>query len=180
MHTSFTQFTVKLKRVFSPLVGKISKIFIIHNIRPEWESLLAKVLKSLFKGNIWTEKCCHRNLFYFILLFYFSFFLGLHLQLIEAPKLGVESEPQLPATATSTATPDLSHICDLCCRTQQCWILNPLSKTGFKPSSSWILVRFLTLSHSRNSNSGIFNWHPTCGVSERKTFRRKKYLNILL
>ena len=43
----------------------------------------------------------------------FSFFnfLGLHLQHIEVPRLGVESERQLPAY--TTATPDLSHICKI-------------------------------------------------------------------
>ena len=37
------------------------------------------------------------------------------LQLMQVPRLGVESEQQLPAyaTATATATPDLSHVCDL-------------------------------------------------------------------
>ena len=40
----------------------------------------------------------------------FSFFLGLHLQHMEVPKIGVESELQLPATATATATPDLSGV----------------------------------------------------------------------
>ena len=43
---------------------------------------------------------------------------------MEVPRLGVESELQLPATATATATPDLSHICNL--RQQQ--ILNLLSE----------------------------------------------------
>ena len=49
---------------------------------------------------------------------------------MEVPRLGVESELQLPAytTATATGTLDLSHICDLPHSLQQCWILNPLSK----------------------------------------------------
>ena len=38
------------------------------------------------------------------------FFLGPHLQHKEVPRLGVESELQLPAYTTATATPDLSHI----------------------------------------------------------------------
>ena len=32
---------------------------------------------------------------------------------MEVPRLGVESELQLPAYATATAMPDLSYICDL-------------------------------------------------------------------
>ena len=35
-----------------------------------------------------------------------SFFLGPHLWHMEVPSLGVESELQLPAYATATATPD--------------------------------------------------------------------------
>ena len=47
---------------------------------------------------------------------------------MEVPRLGVESEPQLLANATATATADPSHICDLHHSPQQCWILNPLSE----------------------------------------------------
>ena len=46
-------------------------------------------------------------LFYFILLYFV--FLGPHLRHMEVPRLGVESELQLLATAT--AMPDQSHIC---------------------------------------------------------------------
>ena len=43
--------------------------------------------------------------------FFFFFFLGLHLWQMEVPRLGVESDP---GYATAIATPDLSHVCDLC------------------------------------------------------------------
>ena len=59
--------------------------------------------------------------------FFFFFFLRPHLQHMEVPQLAVESELQLPATAT--ATPDLSHICHLL--HQSSWqrqILNPLNE----------------------------------------------------
>ena len=46
-------------------------------------------------------------------LFLFFVFLGLHPWHMEVPWLGVESELQLPAHATATATPVLSHVCDL-------------------------------------------------------------------
>ena len=45
--------------------------------------------------------------------FNFFFFLGLHLQCMEVPKLVVKSELQLPAYTTATAKPDLSRICNL-------------------------------------------------------------------
>ena len=56
------------------------------------------------------------------------FFLGPHVRHMEVPRLGVESELQMPAYATATATRDLSHVCDLHHSSQQHWILNALSK----------------------------------------------------
>ena len=55
------------------------------------------------------------------------FFLQLHPQHMEVPRLGVEPELQLQAYTTTKATQDLSYICDLCHSLQQCWVLNPLS-----------------------------------------------------
>ena len=80
--------------------------------------------------------------FLFIFYFYFIFcFLGLHLWHMKVPRLGVESELQLPASTTVTATWDMSHICDLHCSSHQCPILNPLSKAGDR---TWILVGFIS------------------------------------
>ena len=45
--------------------------------------------------------------------FFPFFFFGPHLQHMEVPRLGVQSELQLLACAADTATPDLSHILDL-------------------------------------------------------------------
>ena len=47
---------------------------------------------------------------YRFILFYFIGFLGLYLQHMEVPRLGVELELQLLAYTTATATQDLSHI----------------------------------------------------------------------
>ena len=63
------------------------------------------------------------------LLFFFSF-LGPHPWHMKVSRLEVESEPQLPAYTTATATPDPSHICDLHHSSWQCQILNPLSEAG--------------------------------------------------
>lgn len=59
------------------------------------------------------------------LLSFFSFS-GPHLQPMEITRLGVESELQLPACTTATATRDPSHICDL--YHSSCLILKPLSE----------------------------------------------------
>ena len=45
-------------------------------------------------------------------------FSGLHLHHMEVPGLGVESELQLPATATAIAMRDLSHAYNLYCSQQ--------------------------------------------------------------
>ena len=60
--------------------------------------------------------------------FFFSFlsFLGLHPQHMELPRLGVESELQMPAYAT--AMQDLSCLHDLHHSSWQCRIQNSLSK----------------------------------------------------
>ena len=63
-----------------------------------------------------------------LLLLLFSFYGQLHLWHMEVLGLAVESELQLPACTTATATLDLSHICDPYHRLWQCRIFNPLSK----------------------------------------------------
>ena len=65
--------------------------------------------------------------FYFILFLFFCF-LGLHLQYVEVPWLEVESELQLPAYTTATATQDPSGVCNLHHISWQRWILNSLNK----------------------------------------------------
>ena len=67
-------------------------------------------------------------IYVFIYLFIYFCFSGLHLRHIEVPRLGVKSELQLQAYTTATATPDLSHVCDLYHSSQQHWIPNPLSE----------------------------------------------------
>ena len=47
---------------------------------------------------------------------------------MEVPRLGVESELQLPTYTTATATLDPSHICDLYRSPQQCCLLNALGE----------------------------------------------------
>ena len=65
-----------------------------------------------------------------LLLFYLvvCLFLGLNPEPMEAPRLGVKSEPQLPAYAAATATPDLSRLCNLHHSSRQRQIPDPLSE----------------------------------------------------
>ena len=69
--------------------------------------------------------CCIL-LYYFIILFFV--FLGLHVQHMEVPRLGAESELQRPTYATVTAMQDLSCICELHHSSWQCQIFNPLNE----------------------------------------------------
>ena len=55
-------------------------------------------------------------------------FLGPPSQHMVVPRLGVQSELQLPAYTTATATRDLSQVCNLPHISRQHWILNPLSE----------------------------------------------------
>ena len=61
-------------------------------------------------------------------IFFFAFcFLGLHLQHMDLPRLGVESELQL-LISTATTKQDLSRICNLHHSSRPCCILNPLNE----------------------------------------------------
>ena len=59
---------------------------------------------------------------------YVFVFLGLYLQHMDLPRLGVEWELQLPAYAIATAMQDPSHVCNLHHSSWQYQILNPLSE----------------------------------------------------
>ena len=89
---------------------------------------------------------------------YFSFFFGPYQWHMEVSREGVELERQSPACITATATPDLSHICDLHLSVPQRRILNPLSK-----ARGWTHILMDTrrvhnpLSHSGNS-SCLYFW----------------------
>ena len=78
----------------------------------------------------WTFVCWKFFIFLFFKLKNFFFgFLGPHLRHMEVPRLGVQSELQLPAYSTATAMGDPSLVCNLHHSSQQYRIPNPLSKT---------------------------------------------------
>ena len=61
---------------------------------------------------------------------------------MEVPRLGIESELQLPAHTTATAMPDPSCVCDPHHSSRQHQLLNPLSEAGNRTQNlmvpSWI------------------------------------------
>ena len=65
--------------------------------------------------------------FLFFCLFFFPF-LGVLLQRLEVPRLGVKQELQPASCATAIATWDLSRVCNVHHSSWQCRIVNPLSK----------------------------------------------------
>ena len=85
------------------------------------------------------------NRFFFSLLC----FSGPHLWHLEVPRLGVKSELQLSAYATATATPDLSHVCNLYHSSWECWIPHPLSQardwTRILMDTSWVQHHWATM-----------------------------------
>ena len=63
---------------------------------------------------------------------------------MEVPRLRVKLELQPMACTTATAMQDPSCVCDPYHSSWQRQILNPLSRLGMEPVSSWILVRFIS------------------------------------
>ena len=92
-----------------------------------------------------------------LLILFLFFFLGPRPQHMEVPRLGVESELQMPAYATATVMPDPSHICNFHHSSRQHQILNPLSETRDQTCilESTSQVPYL-LSHSGNSQHLLF------------------------
>ena len=79
-----------------------------------------------------------------------------HLQHTEVPRLGVKLELQLSAYTTATAIWDLSLVCDLHHRSQQCWVLSPLNgaSDGTRILMDTSRVPY-PLSHNGNSQHGL-------------------------
>ena len=67
------------------------------------------------------------NILFFCFVLFFIF-LGPHRRHTKVPRLGVESELQLPVYTTATAMWDLSCVWNLHHSSQQCRILNSLSE----------------------------------------------------
>ena len=97
-------------------------------------------------GTLWYPNF-HNNL----LTFFLFVFLGPHPRHMEVPRLGFESEPQLLAYTTATATLGLSCLCDLHHGRGNCGSLIHRGRPGIEPTSS----QRLCLSLHRNSPAHI-------------------------
>ena len=111
---------------------------------------------------------------YLLFLCVFAF-LGLHPRHMLVPRVGVKSEVQLPAYATTTATWDLNRVCDLHHSSRQQQILDPLSKARN------VLVDTLDLfPFSRNGNSRFYlflNFIYKC--KKYKLFCLASFVNVI-
>ena len=110
---------------------------------------------SIYFWSVCSNFCSLQSTFFFN--FYFFVFLGTHPWHMEVPRLGIESQLQMPVYTTVTATWDSSSIFDLYHSSWQRGILNPLSEardwTCILMDPSQVLN---LLSHSRNSS---ISWH---------------------
>jgi len=95
----------------------------------------------------------------FSFLFFFFKLLGSHPRHMEVPRLGVESELQLPAYTTATATSHPSRVCDLHHSSWQHWILNPLSKA--RDGTHTLMVRSRIRFHGATTGTPFFFFNPT-------------------
>ena len=111
-------------------------------------------IDGLHDRHLQLVSCLHFFPFFLSFLLSCFLFLGPHAQHIEVPRLGVELELPLLAYATTTATQDPSHVCDLHHSSREHWIPDPLSEARDR---TCILMgtrsdSFL-LRHNRNSLS---------------------------
>ena len=92
--------------------------------------------------HMFVGQLCFRSSF--LSVFFFSLvFLRPPLWHMEAPRLGVELELQLPAYTPATATPNLSYVCDLHNTHSNAGSLTCYARPGIEPETSWILVDFV-------------------------------------
>ena len=116
----------------------ISKVVILYQYqRHPWELPGCLVVKDSMLSLLWLRFYPWPENFYVLWVYpkkkrnpFFSplFLLGLHLQHMEVPRLGVKSELQLLAYATATAIPDPRHICNLHTAHSNTGSFNALSK----------------------------------------------------
>ena len=83
--------------------------------------------------------------FFCFLGVFLSFFLGLHPWHMEVPRLEVESELQLPAHTTATATQDPTPHATYTTAHSNVGSLTHRARPGIEPASSWILVRVVSI-----------------------------------
>ena len=157
---------------------------LLHLFFPPWPSRTLK-MKELHGGNCFWVITAPYNAWVFptvkqwvkvkrrAVFCLFFFFLGPHPRHTEVPRLGVESELQLAAYTTATATCDPSHICDLHHCSRQRRILNPLSeardRTCILMHASQVSFRWAVMGAP---GGAVFNGRYTLRWNDQKTQNR--------
>ena len=80
---------------------------------------------------------------------------------MEVPRIGVESELQLPAYTTATSTPDPSRIFDVHHNSHQHQVINPLSNARDWSCIPWMLVRVISAEPRQELLFCLFRATPT-------------------
>ena len=135
------------------------------------KSCTLKLLRTTIRMNLLSVK--HWRKKKFMIIFFFFSFLGLHSQHMEAPRLGVQLEPQLPDYTTATATGDPSHICNLHHSSRQRHIPHPLSRAKDQTHILTDTSQISFLWATTECPILVFLWHlklqglqPRCLVSD--------------
>ena len=130
---------------YSLEAGRIEEEFKDGETEAQVKSDLSKrIMENPGKARIGSLTHSFFHTVFVFFLFFFGFFLGPLPRHLEVSRLRVESELQLPAfaTATATTTPDLRRVCDLHHSSRQHGILNPLRETGDRTrvlmDASWV------------------------------------------
>ena len=110
---------------------------------------------------------------------HFSFFLGPHLQHMEVPRLGIESELQLPAYTTATSVKDPSHVGHLYHSSPQYQIFSPLSEARDRTHILMDTGRMSPLSHDGNSQNVCLKSRTLPYFCLNSSLSKKIYLFLL-
>ena len=102
-------------------------------------------------------------LFFSFLFFFFFLFLGYHQQHVEVPRLGIQSELQLPAHTVATTTQVPSCVCTYTTAHINTGSLTHWLRPGIEPTSARILVGLISAEPQWELLSSLF-WRTYCFV----------------
>ena len=166
----------------SPVIDTLSSPLVKRSV-----SLGFPLIQQSLRGSLSLRECVGLIKHYFCLLINFLFFCFLepHLWHMEVSRLGVQSEPQLPAYATVTARWDPSRVCDLHHSSLQCQIHNPMGEardwTWVLMDASWVCycwamtgtLWYLHRSRYQRNNVQCVMWNNVKWSYEAISWRRK-------
>ena len=133
--TGLPSVSVSLQTRFSE--GHFNHLLVIYV--SFFDKYILKMQLNYYQTGSYTDRYQNNIIYLFIFVF-----LELHPWHMEVPRLGAESELQLPAYVTAAAMQDSSCICNLLHSSGNTTSLTHWTRPGVEAVSSWILVRFIT------------------------------------